>query len=783
MLVTSLCPLRVTSVPWRMHNGAAALTVICKGTFDLAPGELRLAEHQEDPNEDDNYWDDDPHRSLHSPGDLALFKVRPDVVLVGKAFTPKQTPGRSLLARLTLNGAGGVDKTIEVCADRSWTPDGGMREGPSFASMSLRYERAAYGGENPVGVRVDPHAGGALPNLQPPGGARRPDAIPPVGFGPIASQWPARRALLGPKAASLLPRGWDEQALPDDLDAAFFNVAPPDQRPDRIDPGARLTLENLSSQHPRLTATLPTARPRAFGDRGNGLEELTLICDTLWIDTDSAIATITWRGQMGLASRRDEGRVSVLLDHPGRPLTWEDIQAEHAKAASAPRRRPYVPPPDPSGVPTDEQTQAYRTGRAHKALPFVDAGDGGPAPRTSAAFTPPWMNVTPPPPPTNLGETSAIKIGGKWAYDEPPALPQAAPMPLPAPLPPPAPIHPPAPPPAALPPPSLTAPPLPAPPAPVNVGVLSASNLAAAVDPVLAPPQQASASAIVRAPVRPAAPAEIVDLLWFDAATPDRARLHRPWQDLIVRLHKPPPEADPDDGPEEDPPALTDRRDVLGVLSEAEPTPLEDLDALLAESTSSTGGLTPPLVLVAGDLEPTFDEVETLAAALAAAAPFATGGDKKLKEAFDAVTESLKSPWTQGSPRAAEALTTRLREAFPPGGFSLPAGWFDRQIERTVVEKRAYQKRKVLGKTLLRAMLSQRGGALAGGVPVYLAEETGGHLPLYARFPVRLIVEVHLQQDQYESHAVALRALALARVGSAGKAPAKAPAAGRGRAT
>src|SRR5580693_3211592 len=171
MLVSSVCPLRVASVPWRMRNGAAALTIVCKGTFDLAPGELRLADHQEDPNEGENFWDDDPHRSLHAPSDLALFKVRADVVLVGKAFTPKQAPGRSLVARLSLAGGpgAGVDKSIEVCADRAWTPEAGLREGPPFTSMSLRYERAAYGGDNPVGVRVDPQAGGALPNLQPPG--------------------------------------------------------------------------------------------------------------------------------------------------------------------------------------------------------------------------------------------------------------------------------------------------------------------------------------------------------------------------------------------------------------------------------------------------------------------------------------------------------------------------------------------------------------------------------------------------------------------------------------
>jgi len=650
-----------------------------------------------------------------------------------------------------------------------------------------------------------------------------PLAIPPVGFGPIAADWRARRALLGPKAASAFAQGWDEQPLPDDLDANFFNVAPPDQRPERIDPGSRLVLESLSAQHPRLTTSLPGARPRAFADRGKGLEELTLICDTLWIDTDGGVATLTWRAQIGLASRQEEGRVLLLLDHPTRPLTWDEIQAQCAGAvADAPRRRPYVAPPESSGMLSEDRTQAtqaFRAGRASfSALPFVEAAAEAPPapPRPAAPTAPPWLNVTPPPPPINAGETSAIKItGGGWTFDEQ-ALPKAKPAPappgatLPIPSPPslatpsmgasalsalsasalsPTPLS--APPlsaPSSLSAPSLS-PPLPPPPAPVpppQVGVLSVSNLAAAAnltaasaapEPVAAPAPLA-ASAFTRPKT---APGEIVDLLWFDPAAPDRARLHIPWQDLIIRMNVMPPEADPDDDPSRDPPEIKDRRDLLGVLTEAEPTPLEDLDAVLAAATTPTGGLLPPLVLLTGELEPSLDEVESLTAALAAAAPFATGSDKKLKDAFDQVTEALKSPWAQGSPRAAEALTTRIREAFPPGAWSLPSGWLEQQIERAVVEKRAYQKRKVLGKTLLRATLTQRGSAISGGVPTYLAAEVSEALPLYARFPVRIVAEVHLQQDAYESLPYALRALALARVGSAGKGGAKPAGGGRGR--
>jgi hypothetical protein len=41
---------------------------------------------------------------------------------------------------------------------------------------------------------------------------------------------------------------------------------------------------------------------------------------------------------------------------------------------------------------------------------------------------------------------------------------------------------------------------------------------------------------------------------------------------------------------------------------------------------------------------------------------------------------------------------------------------------------------------------------------------------MFQRFKVRVIAEVHLQQDQYESHPHALRAVALARVAPGGRA-------------
>jgi hypothetical protein len=343
-----------------------------------------------------------------------------------------------------------------------------------------------------------------------------------------------------------------------------------------------------------------------------------------------------------------------------------------------------------------------------------------------------------------------------------------------APLPAPPPIHVPAPSQAFAPPQRLMAQPLIQPiqqlaPPPTLGTVLAASNLAAAA----AAATPFSAPSLVQPSPEPEpepvarASDEIVDMIWFDPALPDRARMHLPWQELIARQRPEPSMLEADDDPPEDPPEVVDRRDVLGVLTEGEATSLGDLEAAIESGTTPRGGLTPPLVLVAGELTMLFDAAESLKAALGAVAPFAMGADKKLKEAFDAAAEGLKSPWLQGSTRAIETLHGRVVEAFSQGAWSLPHGWLEQQIERAVVERRAYQRRKVLGQPRVRALLG--GGAMA--TPAYLAEEIADLLPLFARFAVRVVAEVHLSQDQFEAQPYALKVLALGRVSALGKAP------------
>lgn len=362
MDVVSASPLRVSGVVWQPRPGTWALTAVCRATYRLEPGVSPLADVQEPPLEEDNYWDDDLDKSLYAASDLAPFKRRADVVLVGHAFAPEGQPVRSLVARLQV---GQIDKLVEVWCDRVIAQDGRLVEGRRFTKMPLRWERAAGGPGtwNPVGMRFDapPDMYGAVPvpNLQPPGRlvAWRGDTFEPIGFGPIAPTWPTRAIRgVGVRYAGAgepwsLAR-WFAGPIPEGLDPGCFNVALPDQQVDELRIDERLILENLHARHARLVTNLIGVKPRSVVERATGeREELCLVADTLWVDTDRGLATLTWRGSVGLRAPAERGRLVV----------W----AEGERVAEPLPAAALVPNPAPSDIDGstagDEDEEAIRT--------------------------------------------------------------------------------------------------------------------------------------------------------------------------------------------------------------------------------------------------------------------------------------------------------------------------------------------------------------------------------------------------------------------------------------
>lgn len=725
MHLDSRSPFRSAALTWQPRPGRWTLTVACKVTYDLLPDRCRLADAQEDLNEDDNYWNDDPRRSLHGPRDLIPQKPRADVVLVGHAFAPHGNPVRSLTARLRV---GDIDKAIEVFADRAWTMAGTLQEGPPFAKMPLRYERAAHGFDNPVGMRFDapPNASGAIPvpNLQPTGHilAGPADRFRPVGLGPIAPTWPERRRKLPRAVSDPSAAFWRDQPMPEGLDPAFFNVSPPDQQLDALAADERIALDCLHAAHPSLVTRLPGAAPRALVERGGaGAIPLALRADTLWIDTTRGICTLTWRGQLPIERPDQVARIVVDLDNNGGSREPARNDMDMALETQAPRAS-FVP-----------------------ALPFVHQalGDNGPHSHPAAAQVAPPQPAPPPvqPPPIQPPAPMAVAPPPLMSpMDSPPSAPRAAP--------------------------ARSARAAAARPQVASLAALkeqgkangAAALSAAGASDAAAGAQPSGRHGALGSGRAPGGP--VIEVLWLDPSCAERVRRHPEWQKLLA------PRNGKRGAAAEVPPEIKDRRDITQVITRGAPGGEEQVPEALSRAVGEDGTFTPPLVLMEGELELAFDELEALKATIAALSPFLPG-DRKLQETVDAVSALLKTPSLGGAGDVAARLTAMLREAFAQSNRSLPAQFLEAQTDKILLSQRHYQQRSIRGRSCAR-------GALLTGeaqpqrpqprAPVYVPSEATRELPMFQRLPVRLIAEVCMKLDQYESHSYALRALALGRV-------------------
>jgi hypothetical protein len=463
MEVVSNCPLAVASRAWSSADGSFALTVVCKGTFLLAPGESDLHRTQDPPNEEDAYWDDDDGRSLVAASEVVPGKAMADVIVVGDAFAKGKRPARSIVARIIV---GEIDKSIEAFCDRAVLQTGELVEGSAVTQVPLVYERAAGGPgtENPVGISPDeaPDAYGmvALPTLQPPGAhvAYRGDFIAPIGFGPIAPSWPSRVEKLGRSAAGFRADRWHERVLPPGLDPAFFNVAPRDQQLREIRSNERIVLENLHRDHERLVTSLPGMTPLGVIERAGGARSpLSLRADTLTIDTVRGVCTVVWRGHVPLSHPRESGRVVITLEG------WQDPTST-APAAMRAVRGPAIPFPEASRP---------RAGEAIPGTPFKSV------PAAPRDREPPEIVDT---------ITEEVQIPrGLLTYQPPPAPHAAVPPAPPAPVAP-APVAPAPVPPALVTPPPMA--PVPAPPPMIARPMVALGYGAspAPIAPVLQPP-------------------------------------------------------------------------------------------------------------------------------------------------------------------------------------------------------------------------------------------------------------------------------------------------------
>jgi hypothetical protein len=325
-----LCPFSAGTLTWQAQDAAWTLTVVVKGTFSLVHGQEAVLGDVQEQVSGDRHYEQDTRSSLYCPNELVPYKPRTDVILVGSAFAPERVPVEALIARLCV---GEIDKSVGVIGDRVWVegPDGLEPSAPRpFQSMPLRAERAARAADNPSGFDLAraPAVGAlALPNLEALDDA--PADHRTLGFGPILPSALTRRALLDANGLAWASGG-QQGPLPPAFDFSFYNAAPRDQQIGLLRTGATILLENLHREHARLMVKIPTVRPRAFlvSADAERAAEVALRCDTLWIDSDRALLTLTWRGVIGLmtAETADLRTLVVAAESKGRELRYKHIQ-------------------------------------------------------------------------------------------------------------------------------------------------------------------------------------------------------------------------------------------------------------------------------------------------------------------------------------------------------------------------------------------------------------------------------------------------------------------------
>ncbi|HZO15341.1 MAG TPA: DUF2169 domain-containing protein [Polyangiaceae bacterium] len=383
--VVELSPLKAAWLLWRPDRSAPVLTVICKATFGLAPGVAVLSSAQDDVNQRDLHTENNPRLGLYSASDMVPYKPRADVTVVGKAFAAPGELARSVIARVKV---GSVDKRVEVHAERYLNRHGQLRANAFFSKMPIGYERAPGGLDtpNPVGMTLDGPSDEkgriALPNLQIPGEAinGRGSKLTPVGLGPIPASWPWRRNLQRSEAP-WNGSHWLEPPLPSDWNYGFFNVAPPDQQLEEIRADEAMRLEHLHPNEAQLDTRLPGIRPIVFVERARGAQALAMRADTLWIDTNRLVQTVTWRGQVSLEQPNEKLRVLVAATEAGgAEPSWDQVWLLADK-----KKRSVEPPPssDQSHVKTRVDSGKGRvrqpsSQRLTSPVPLVPSNDHSP---------------------------------------------------------------------------------------------------------------------------------------------------------------------------------------------------------------------------------------------------------------------------------------------------------------------------------------------------------------------------------------------------------------------
>ena len=328
-------PLAATVVAWGDSPSRCALSVIAKATCDLVPDGPAVVRAEAEPISGDRITAGPRGMICVYPSDLAPFKIRADVALVGHAQAPAGGASEVTVRFRFGSEESGFDRELRVFGERSWE-----RVGPAlkpsepavFLRMPLSYDHA-FGGRghasNPLGLgfesaknappppsknKPSPKPAAAkkqalLPHLEDPNDRlRAPQQTPkPASFGPVPKVARDDKASRpgGDKAS---------RSLADAYDWTRFQAAPPEQRLPFLRGDEPFEIAGVHPKLPVLKGALPGVRARCRAERhGGAKEEIPMLLDTAFFDVDLGTLTLVWRGTIPVSDEREPDVASIRL--------------------------------------------------------------------------------------------------------------------------------------------------------------------------------------------------------------------------------------------------------------------------------------------------------------------------------------------------------------------------------------------------------------------------------------------------------------------------------------
>lgn len=301
-------PFALGVVPWR-QNGVLRITVVVKATFLAKVSPMTPAAAPQPYRISDVHHKNQPMARVTAASDRVPKKPRVDVTILGHAHAKRTASVSEMMVRVALKHG---DELIfaknahvvgaRVAKDSAPVP---------FVRMPIVYERALGGigtAENPIGCGEEDADDDDRPNILHPE-----DPLRPIGFGPISAAWPVRKKKLGETASRDVESPL--MLLPTDFDFSYFQSAPLDQQIDELPSDALLILEGFDPERERIEITLPGARAMGaiYGLDASDADMGTPIqfrADTLHVDADSWLTTITFRGHVEIP---DESRLDQVV--------------------------------------------------------------------------------------------------------------------------------------------------------------------------------------------------------------------------------------------------------------------------------------------------------------------------------------------------------------------------------------------------------------------------------------------------------------------------------------